>query len=54
MIDNRKVSENHQKGIASKVQRKGEPGRVGQHGKMGKGEKAHWSREGGKLTPRKA
>ena len=53
MIDNRKVSDTHQEGIARVIQRKGEGGRVGQPGKMtGKGH-AEWKRSGGSLTPRR-
>jgi|GEM_PF-1401595 hypothetical protein len=56
MIDNRKVKDNHQEGIARKKQRPGEMGRMGEPGKMsGKPkEKANWKREGGSMTPRKA
>lgn len=56
MIDNRKVKEDHQKGIGRVIQRKGEPGRVGQGGKMeGKPrEKANWRRPNSAMTPRKA
>jgi hypothetical protein len=54
MIDNRKVNDNHQEGIARVIQRKGEAGRVGQHGKMGLGDKAEWKRPDNAATPRKA
>lgn len=56
MIDNKKIKDNHQEGIARKKQRSGESGRMGEPGKMsGKPrEKANWKREGGSMTPRKA
>ena len=56
MIDNRKVKENHQKGIERVKQRPGESGRVGEPGKMsGKPkEKANWKRSNSAATPRKA
>lgn len=57
MIDNKKVTDNHQEGIARKIQRKDEPGRVGQPGKMEKmpSERANWRRpEHGTSTPRGA
>lgn len=57
MIDNRKVKDNHQQGIGRVLQRKGDTTRadvVGHDGKMGMGDKAHWSRKGDSLTPRKA
>lgn len=56
MIDNRMVKDNHQEGIKRVIQRKGEPGRVGEPGKM-RGtpkEKANWKRPDNALTPRKA
>lgn len=52
MIDNRKVNDNHQQGIERVKQRKGEPGRVGQPGKMVSKGHANWRRTGGTLTPR--
>lgn len=56
MIDNRMVHDNHQQGIARKLQRHHNPlDCEGHHGKMGKmHDKAHWSRKGDSLTPRKA
>lgn len=57
MIDNRMVKENHQQGIARIMQRKSEKNTMdmkGHNGKMGRVEKAHWSRQGDTLTPRKA
>lgn len=57
MIDNRKVSDNHQQGIERVIQRDKSPTGA-QHGRMGekaKGEsESHWKREGGSLTPRRA
>jgi hypothetical protein len=56
VIDNRKVKDDHQEGIERVKQRSGEGGRKGEPGKMsGKPkEKAHWKRDGGAMTPRKA
>ncbi len=55
MIDNRMVHDNHQGGIERVKQRKHDRRDVeGHHGKMGRGDKAHWSRRGDSLTPRKA
>lgn len=55
MIDNRKVKDNHQQGIERVKQRSHDKRDVeGHHGKMGNGDKAHWSRRGDSLTPRKA
>lgn len=55
MIDNRKVDDNHQGGIERVIQRKHDRRDVeGHNGKMGHGDKAHWSRRGDSLTPRKA
>ena len=57
MIDNRKVSDNHQQGIERVKQRASEKNPKdceGHYGKMGKGDKAEWSRKGDSLTPRKA
>lgn len=57
MIDNRMVKDNHQQGIERVKQRKSEYNPKdceGHHGKMGRGDKAHWSRRGDSLTPRKA
>ena len=57
MIDNRMVKDNHQEGISRVLQRKSEYNPKdceGHNGKMGPGEKAHWSRRGDSLTPRKA
>lgn len=56
-IDNRMVKENHQQGIERVKQRKSEhyiDDSKGHYGKMGPGDKAHWSRRGDSLTPRKA
>lgn len=55
MIDNRMVHDNHQEGIKRVIQR-GYDKRdcEGHHGKMGRGDKAHFSRRGDSLTPRKA
>jgi len=53
-MDNRMVKDSHQEGISRVIQRKGEGGRVGEHGKMtGKGH-AEWKRAGGSMTPRRA
>ena len=55
MIDNRTVHDNHQGGIERVKQRGHDKHDVkGHHGKMGAGDKAHWSRKGDSLTPRKA
>lgn len=55
MIDNRIVHDNHQEGIKRVLQRGHERMDVaGHNGKMGKGDKAEWSRKGDSLTPRKA
>ena len=57
MIDNRMVNDNHQQGIERVKQRRSEYNPKdceGHHGKMGKGDKAHFSRRGASLTPRKA
>lgn len=55
MIDNRMVHDTHQEGISRVLQRKHDRRDVeGHHGKMGHGDKAHWSRRGDTLTPRKA
>jgi hypothetical protein len=55
MIDNRIVHDNHQQGIKRVLQRHHDKNDVeGHSGKMGKGDKAHWSRRGDSLTPRKA
>lgn len=55
MIDNRRVSDNHQGGIERVKQRKEDRNDVeGHQGKMGKGGTDHWSRRGDSLTPRKA
>jgi hypothetical protein len=55
MIDNRNVHDNHQEGIKRVMQKKHDKRDVeGHHGKMGMGDKAHWSRRGDSLTPRKA
>lgn len=55
MIDNKKVSDNHQQGIERVKQKKSESGPMGEPGKMsGKPkEKAQWKRSGAS-TPRKA
>jgi hypothetical protein len=55
MIDNRMVKDNHQQGI-ERVKQRGHDkmDSAGHHGKMGRGDKAHWSRRGDSLTPRKA
>jgi hypothetical protein len=52
MIDNRKVNDNHQQGIERVKQKKGDM-QKGQGGKMGKGDKANWSRKDSLLNPRK-
>jgi hypothetical protein len=56
MIDNRMVKDSHQEGIKRVLQRKEDRNDVeGHNGKMGGHvEKAHWSRKGDSLTPRKA
>lgn len=57
MIDNRMVKDNHQEGIERVKQKRSEYNPKdceGHHGKMGPGDKAHWSRRGDSLTPRKA
>ena len=56
MIDNRKVKENHQQGIERVIQRKNEPGRVGQPGRMRNrpDQKANWKRPNSANTPRPA
>jgi hypothetical protein len=56
MIDNRMVNENHQQGIQRVIQRgRSMPDVAGHNGKMGSmHDKAHWSRKGDSLTPRKA
>jgi len=57
MIDNRMVHDNHQEGIGRVLQRKSERNQkdcAGHYGKMGKGDRAEWSRKGDSLTPRKA
>lgn len=56
MIDNRMVKENHQQGIKRVMQRREDRNDVeGHNGKMGgKIDRAHWSRKGDALTPRKA
>jgi hypothetical protein len=56
MIDNRMVNENHQQGIHRVLQRRHDRMDVeGHKGKMGTmHDKAHWSRKGDALTPRKA
>jgi hypothetical protein len=58
MIDNRIVKDNHQQGIERVKQRRSEYNPKdceGHHGKMGGHiDKAHWSRKGDSLTPRKA
>lgn len=55
MIDNRKVHDTHQEGIKRVLQRgHNKPDVEGHNGKMGHGGKAHWSRKGDALTPRKA
>ena len=57
MIDNRMVHDKHQEGIERVKQRRSEHNPKdceGHKGKMGSGDKAHWSRKGDSLTPRKA
>ena len=56
MIDNNIVKDNHQQGIERVKQRKHDRMDVeGHNGKMGvHHDKAHWSRKGDALTPRKA
>ena len=56
MIDNRRVHDLHREGIGRVTQRKRNPMDVaGHNGKMGmRKDKAHWSRQGDSLTPRKA
>jgi hypothetical protein len=57
LIDNRRVKENHQQGIERVKQRRSEYNPKdceGHHGKMGKGDKAHWARKGGAMTPKTA
>lgn len=57
MIDNRMVNDNHQQGISRVLQRRSEYNPKdceGHHGKMVSTGKAHWSRKGDSLTPRKA
>lgn len=54
MIDNRKVSDNHQEGIERVKQRKGDL-KAGQQGKMGAPkERGHWERKGPKEVPKRA
>ena len=53
-IDNKHEHDMHQEGIHRVKQRPHEfPQDRGVHGKMGKGEKAHW-KQGGSDTPRRA
>jgi hypothetical protein len=55
MIDNRKVTDSHQEGIKRVLQRgRSKPDVEGHFGKLGKHSKAHFSRKGEGLTPRKA
>lgn len=57
MIDNRMVKDNHQQGIERVKQKRSEYNPKdceGHNGKMGRGDKAHWSRRGDSLTPKKA
>ncbi len=56
MIDNRIVKDNHQQGIKRVLQRRSDRQDIAGHsGKMGGHiDKAHWSRKGDSLTPRKA
>jgi len=56
MIDNRRVKDDHQQGIKRVIQRRHDRKDVeGHSGKMGgRHDKAHWSRKGDSLTPRKA
>lgn len=55
MIDNRKVKDDHQKGISRVIQRKGDMPK-GQSGRMSNSpkEKANWKRPNSASTPRKA
>ena len=56
MIDNRKVSGNHQEGI-SRVLQKGKVEKTWADGKMsmrGDGKESNWKQSGESLTPRKA
>lgn len=54
MIDNHIVHDTHQVGIQRVLQRKHDKRDVeGHHGKMGRGDKANFSRRGDSLTPRK-
>lgn len=54
MIDNRIVHDTHQEGIGRVLQRKHDKRDVAGHsGKMGRGDKANFSRRGESLTPRK-
>lgn len=53
MMDNRKVKDSHQEGIERVKQRKGDMP-VGQGGKMGKIDPAHWKRPDNAVTPRRA
>jgi hypothetical protein len=53
MQDNHKVSDNHQQGIERVKMRSGDL-KKGQGGKMGCGDKAHWSRPDSAGTPRPA
>jgi hypothetical protein len=59
MIDNRKVKDSHQEGIARVIQRKSDRTRADSEGHQGKmndkrGSESNWKRSGGSLTPRKA
>ncbi|HEY2811756.1 MAG TPA: hypothetical protein VGJ00_10270 [Rhabdochlamydiaceae bacterium] len=57
MIDNRMVHDNHQQGIERVKQRRSERNPDdcdGHYGKMGPGDKAHWNRNRGSLTPKTA
>lgn len=56
MIDNRKVSNNHQEGISRVIQRDNSAS-TAQKGKMsmkGDGKESNWKRGGDCLTPRRA
>ncbi len=55
MIDNRKVKDDHQEGIARKLQKKSDM-KMGEKGKMSQSpkEKANWKRPDSASTPRKA
>ncbi|HLX54705.1 MAG TPA: hypothetical protein VKR58_12220 [Aquella sp.] len=54
MMDNRKVSDNHQQGIERIKQRSGDM-KKGQGGKMGcYGSESNFKRSGASMTPRKA